>query len=72
MSDIVTRKDLDDLKKSLTDRTEVVDGLAKRIGDTLGEGEAESRRQWRECEGPSTGRQRGKEQVYTSSSSDDK
>jgi len=48
----------------------VVDGLKRRIGNTLGKREVESRRRCRDSEVPSIGRLRGKEQIQTSSSSD--
>jgi len=35
MSDVVLRKDVDDLRKSLSDLTEEVDGLARKIGSSL-------------------------------------
>lgn len=70
MSDVVTSKDMDDLWKSLMDLNEVVDGLARRIGNSLGEGEGESHRRWR-GQGMQSNQRRGKVILWSSSSSDE-
>lgn len=70
MLDVVMRKDVDDLCKSLTYLIEVVDGLTRKIGSTLGKGEVESHRRWR-GHGVQSNQCHGKEPVWSSSLSEE-
>lgn len=51
MSDVMTKKDVDDLRKSLSDLNNVIDDFTRKIGSSLGDGEVESsHHRWRMLE----------------------
>lgn len=64
---MVTRKDVNDLRKSLSNLMEVVDGLARKIGNTIREASAELTvvEHLLDCNKPAIGgRQRGTKRRY--------